>query len=296
MLRMFVLVPVIASLLTGCGDPGSEAYDARYAEATAPAQPPMGAIATDATLQRGVGGGAQTGESFTYDHTLAVSMASDRIKARFERARDRCQSDAALKCKVVSASFNIMGNPNAPLPVAYLSVALPHDGITVFEASLLVPLPDEEPGDVVVRSRAMTAQNVTQQVTDLDRRLAQLADYRDRLSDLSKRRNATTDDLIKIEGELSKTQSDLEQLDAQKRQLAERIAKENMNITFEAQSTAGDAFQPVRDVFQSSLRILGQSTGEALSFLIRLLPWLPVIALALYAIAWLWRRLRRKPA
>ena len=83
---------------------------------------------------------------------------------------------------------------SAPLPVAYLTVALPHDGLTPFEASLLTPFQGEDASDVVVRSRAMNAQNVTQQVADIDRRLAQLTDYRERLGVLAKRNNASDTD------------------------------------------------------------------------------------------------------
>ena len=297
MLRAAVSVALMSLALAGCSDSDvpSTDTDVRYAGAPSPMAPPReGFGLTDAPA--GGDQKLQSGESFTYDHTLALTMASAFIKARFERARDRCQNDAALKCKVMSASFSLQGNPSAPLPVAYLSVALPHDGIAPYEASLLVPLEGEDAADVLVRSRAMNAQNVTQQVADIDRRLAQLVDYRERLGVLAKRRNASTDDLIKIESELSKTQTELEQIQSQKQQLAERIAKENMNISFEAQSTVGDAFQPVRSVWQSALRILGESTGAAIGFIIRLIPWLPLIALALYLIPLAWRRFRRKPS
>ncbi len=295
-MRTSIVLLLAASILIGCDNPNptTAEYDGRFA--AAPAE-----MTTDAMTSGGAQRGlallqARSGESYIYDHALTLSMASDHIKARFERARDRCQNDAALQCKVMQASYRVLGNPDAPLPVADLSVALPHESVAAFEAGLVAPLPNESPGDFVVQSRSTTAQNVTNQVTDLDRRLAQLADYRDRMSALAKRSNAATDDLIKIEGEISKTQSELEQLQGQKRDLADRIAKENMSISFQAQSTVGDALQPVRDVWQSSMRILGQSTAAVLMLVIGILPWIPVIALGFFLVRWLWRRLRRKPA
>lgn len=299
MLRMSAIV-IAAVLLVACDDSSMNQYAYREGPAESTSAPadirPMGLLGGEETSAYRGRQQPQSGESYTYDHALSVTMASEHIKARFERARDRCEKDAGLKCKVMSASYSLLGSPGAPLPVAYLSVAMPHDGIAPFEASLLVPLPGEDAADVAVRSRSTTAQNVTQQVTDLDRRIAQLTDYRDRLQILSKRGNASTDDLIKIEGEISRAQTELEQLDAQKRTLAERIARENLTITFEAQSTVGDALQPMRDVWQSSLRILGESAGAALGFTIRALPWIPVVVLAFFLFRWLWRRVRRKPA
>jgi hypothetical protein len=236
---------------------------------------------------------AQSGEAYVYDHNLTLSMASEHIKARFDRARDRCQNDAALKCKVTAASFRLLGTPDAPLPVANLSVALPHDSVAVFEESLLAPLPNENKDDVRVTARTTSAENVTNLVKDIAARLSQLTNYRDRMVELSKRGGAKTDDLIKIEGEISRTQSEIEQIEAQRRDLAERIAKENLSVVFEAQSTTRDALQPVAEVWQSSLRLLGASAGMVLALLIGILPWIPVLALAFLLIRWLWRRWRR---
>jgi hypothetical protein len=235
----------------------------------------------------------QSGESYVYDHNLSVSMASDFIRARFERARDKCQNDPALKCKITSASFRLVGEPDAPLPVANLSVALPHDSVAPFEQALMEPLPDENKGDVVIKARTTNAQNVTNQVKDLDSRYAQLTSYRDRMMELSKRGGAKTDDLIKIEGEISRTQAEIEGIEAQRRDLAERIAKENLSISFEAQSTASDALQPVRDVWQNSLRVLGGSAAAVLALMVGILPWIPVLLLGFFGVRWFWRRVTR---
>jgi Domain of unknown function (DUF4349) len=291
-----------AAGLSGCDDQAEKVSGSRYApETTAPV---AGVLALDQTrgFQFAAGNAAtadkpaQSGESYIYDHNLTVSMASEFIKARFERARDRCQNDPALKCKITSASFRLLGGPDAPLPVANLSVALPHDGVTVFEESLLAALPDEDAGDVRVTSRNTSAQNVTNQVKDIDARLNQLTDYRSRMMQLAKRGGAKTEDLIKIEGEISRTQSEIEQIEGQRRDLAERIAKENLSISFEPQSTTADALQPIADVWQSSLRLLGSSAATVLALTIGILPWLPVLALVYFLIRWLWRRARRKKA
>ena len=304
--RIPVTLLLCAAGLAACDSQPFAAKEAAYAttDAVAPeatVAPPMDNMARG----RGVGfaanvaGGSpgpqqpQSGESYVYDHNMAVSMASEHIKARFERARDRCQNDPALKCKIMSASFRVLGEPDAPLPVANLSVALPHDSVSVFEDSLLVPLPGESKDDLRVTSRNTTAQNVTNQVKDIEARLSQLSNYRDRMMELSKRGGAKTDDLIKIEGEISRTQSEIEQIEGQRRDLAERIAKENLAISFEAQSTTIDAFQPVAEVWQSSLRVLGTSTAMVLALFIGILPWIPVFLLAFFVIRWVWRRFRK---
>ena len=305
--RIQTALALCAMTLTACGDSEQQesAANQRYAasqpevvttDAMAPAEPPMGGSAGFAADGRTRGQQAQTGEAYVYDHNLALSMASEFIKARFERARDKCQNDPALKCKITSASFRLIGEPDAPLPVANLSVALPHDAVAVFEQSLLEPLPDENKDDVLVKARTTNAQNVTNQVRDIESRLSQLTNYRDRMTELSKRGGAKTDDLIKIEGEISRTQSEIEAIESQRRDLAERVAKENLSISFEAQSTVSDAFQPVREVWQNSLRLMGDSAAAVLALIVGILPWIPVFLIGFFSFRWLFRRLRGKSA
>ena len=300
--RVPVTLLVCAAALTACGESDQDqTTNARYAAAptTVDAMAPAG---QEMTLDGGVIAGsdgrtrnpqqAQSGESYIYDHNLTISMASDFIKARFERARDKCQNDPALKCKIMSASFQLLGAPDAPLPVAHLTVALPHDSVGPFEQALVEPLPDENKDDVLVKARTTTAQNVTSQVKDLDARLAQLKNYRDRMMELSKR-GGKTEDLIKVESEISQTQASIEQIEAQQRDLAERIAKENLSISFEAQSTASDAMQPVRDVWQNSLRVMAASGAAVLALIVGIIPWIPVFLLGFFGLRWLWRRATR---
>lgn len=301
--RVPVTLLLCAAALTACGESDQDqTTNARYAaasatvDAVAPAEQEVtlagGVMAGDDGRTRGQQQ-AQSGESYIYDHNLTISMASDFIKARFERARDKCQNDPALKCKITSASFRLIGEPDAPLPVANLSVALPHDSVAVFEQSLLELLPDESKDDVVIKARITSAQNVTSQVKDIESRLSQLTNYRDRMMELSKRGGAKTDDLIKIEGEISRTQAEIEAIEAQRRDLAERIAKENLSISFEGLSTVSDAFQPVRDVWQNSLRAMGESFAAVLALIVGIIPWIPIFLIAFFGFRWLWRRLRR---
>jgi hypothetical protein len=112
------------------------------------------------------------------------------------------------------------------------------------------------------------------------------------MMELSKR-GGKTEDLIKVESEISQTQASIEQIEAQQRDLAERIAKENLSISFEAQSTASDAMQPVRDVWQNSLRVMATSGAAVLALIVGIIPWIPVFLLGFFGLRWLWRRATR---
>ncbi len=267
----------------------------------APSEPNV--VATDAMMApapEAARGGVASGEDkafrggdvFTYSHLLSLGMPSASVSARFDRARDMCLKDKELSCELLASSIN-MGNAHTETaPSAQLTVKLPHDQVDIFAGRLIEALPNEAPGDVVVRARSTSADNVTQQVADLARRMAQLTDYRDRLAVLTKRSDVRAAELIQIAGELSKVQTDIEQATAQQHEMADRIAKERLTIDL-GEREGSAVWRPIARVSRNALDLLIESSADALRFVIVILPWTPIVALAMVLIAWLWRRLRR---
>lgn len=259
-------------LLAGCGQ-----QSPRFARSYNLAAPMM--------LRDARGGASQV---FSYSHYLALVMPHDAVKPRFERARDRCLNDAALRCKLITASLTaneLTGDE------ANLVVALPHDKVTLFEKSLLEPLTEDGSGKATVQSRSTSAENVTTQAGDNERKVAQLTAYRDRLMALTKRTDLSVTDLMKVEAELSKVEADLNAALAEKRDVGERIAMESLTVNF---GETEPATAPIMKVFDRAGATLTESTAAAIDFLIRIVPWLPIIGLGLVLLGWLWRLVRRK--
>ncbi|HUO91679.1 MAG TPA: DUF4349 domain-containing protein, partial [Rhizomicrobium sp.] len=172
----------------------------------------------------------------------------------------------------------------------------PHNKVAAYEKDLVAPVTGEKSGDAAITSRSTTAQNVTQEATAADRKIAQLSDYRDRLQSLLKRPGLSVDDLIKVESELSKTQSDLDDALSQKTDVDNRLAREQVSISLNERAIPAGAFTPVADVWQNAVDILGESTASALRFVIGIVPWLPLLVGAIFLIRWVWRIARRRPS
>ena len=111
-----------------------------------------------------------------------------------------------------------------------------------------------------VRSISQSAQDVTEQLIDLDVRIsnvresvANVREFMDRAEDLS--------DLVVLEGELTRRQTDLERLEAQQRNLSERVALSTVTIDIvptssefgENGDTIGDALSTGWDAFLAVL-------------------------------------------
>lgn len=169
---------------------------------------------------------------------------------------------------------------------AMLVVKVPPEGIDRLLAGL------DDTG--TVRSISQSAQDVTEQLIDLDVRIrnvresvANVREFMDRAEDLS--------DLVVLEGELTRRQTDLERLEAQQRNLGERVALSTVTIDIfptasvagENGDTIGDAFRTGWDVFLVVL----YGTGVVLAMTA---PFLIVAALLALLVRFVVRRRRAR--
>ena len=247
-----------------------------------------------AALQQIVATEPAGGDSFAYSHSLQLEMDRDTIMPRFERARDSCLQDQTLSCTLISSSARLTEGAVYSPSNALLLVLVPHDMVGAFEQQLLQRLDGETEDSVKIRSRSTDVGNVTTESADIDQRLLQLTDYRDRLSALMNRRDASVDELIKLAGELSSAQGNVEQLSAKKRDVTQRVAKDRLAISFSERPRVTDAMMPLVFAWGNGLQTLSESAAGALTFMIALIPWLPILALAAFVLVRLWRRVRRR--
>lgn len=274
-MRRFAIASLVLLTLAGCGPSGNALYDRNGLRAEV-VQGPNGA--------------------FSFSHWLSVEMDDAAVRPRFERAKASCLKDEALHCRLLDASLRSWQREDgASSSTASLTVALPHDRINGFEGAILKPVAGESAGDATITSRSTRSENVTDNAQDTARKLAQLTDYRDRLAALAKRPGIAIGDLIKLDAELSKTEGQIADLQAQKSTLERQIGEERLTITLGARSDTS-LFGPARRVWGQSLQILADSVGNALEFAIRLIPWLPLIVGIFFLFVWLWRVVRGRVA
>jgi hypothetical protein len=227
-----------------------------------------------------------------YSHSMSLVMEGATVERHFTRARDACLQNAALNCILLSGSVTAGDETAQQPPSAQLMVSLPHDQ-AAFQKVLLSPLSGQAKSDIEIRQQSTQADNLTQQVTDIDRRVGQLTGYRDRLTALAERPGLKAEDLIPLEEKISELQSELDQLSSAKANIVERVKREQISIAFNARTTVTEAARPVAQAWDSSFEVLGNSASTVLLLLVALLPWLPVAALVWFVV-WLFRRNARR--
>ena len=237
---------------------------------------------------------ASNAPKLAYHHRLEFEMPAASVAPRYERARDKCLADPAGACILVNASIDAGDARNGLAPHASLTMRVPHDAVAGVEQALLLPVAGETAGTVQLRARNTTADDLTAAIQDVDRRLAQLTDYRDRLTGLAKRTDAKVEDLIKVEQELSNTQNEIESITAQQKQLNQQVATELLTINLSAEAAVEGMTGPVGQVWRNAGLLLGQNAAAALRFAIGAVPWLVVAAVAAGLLALLRGAFRRK--
>ena len=169
---------------------------------------------------------------------------------------------------------------------ATLVVKVPPEGVDRLLAGL------DDTG--TVHSISQSAQDVTEQLVDLDVRIRNARESATRVWEFMGRTERLSD-LVVLEGELTRRQTDLERLEAQQRNLSDRVAMSTVTIDVvptesvedDDPDTIGEAFSTGWDLFVAAM----STTGLVLALLT---PFLILAALLALVVWFVVRRRRAK--
>ncbi len=247
--------------------------------------PPTPASAS-ASIASASSSAEQAGLHLAYTHQLGLVVPPGTVSAHYDAARDRCLKIAAFKCVLIQASIDVQdsgaGAQVEQVQTAHLAVRLPHDQVAPFASALSAPLPGE--GAIRVTHQSTNAVDLSQPIADSTARLAQLTSYRDSLKAFEGRLTISVGDLVKIAGELSQVQSQIEAAQAEQRDLQTRVETELLDVDFN-EDRRGTILSPIARTWSESAATFQNSLAGALEFAIEAVPWLPVGALGLLLLA-----------
>ena len=145
------------------------------------------------------------------------------------------------------------------------------------------------------------SQDVTDQIIDLDARLASARATERRLADLLKNRTGKLSDVLEVEREMTRVRLEIERLDAQRTNIGKRVTYAAVTIEVMEERKAGLDSGPlslasrIRIAFADGLESALESIVGTVLFLLRIGPTLMVWGLVVVA-AWLIRRARASVA
>jgi hypothetical protein len=203
-------------------------------------------------------------------------LPEDNIEARWRAHVELCRKD----CEVLNAALN----KSAHSPVsASLQIRV---GRPVAE-KLLGAMRSPE-----VTEQRVEREDKTMQVVDVEARLNNLGELRDRLRALLANRSGALKDILETERELARVQSELDSMLAQRKALANETEKILLFAEYRPEPSIGEtgAMQPLFEAWHGAGRAFAESLSEALLFIVRIMPWLVIVLPVLWG---LWSGLRR---
>jgi hypothetical protein len=216
----------------------------------------------------------------SYAFTLA--LPGSQIAEIQQQHLAKCRE---LGCEVLSTSLDQSTKGRAH---AHSTVRLTPKAFPEFERTISAP-----PTEFIFRTE--TAEDKTLPLLDVEKRLEIKTALRDRLTAMIRdpgQKSAA--DLASIEREIAEVQGEIESAIAQLDHLRTITETVRVDINYSSISAkaGGVDFSPVADALTNGLDTLLRSAANVISFTIALIPWLPLILLAIWTIRRVWRSRR----
>ena len=217
-------------------------------------------------------------------HHLAVETEAADVKAQFEAAVKHCET---LQCQMINANFN---NESDHQPAsAYLSVRVPPQQFSAFLNGV------EKSTKILQHQRE--SEDKTDAVTDVEARLKNTTDLRDRLRKMLAEQPGKIKDILDIESKLSEVQTEIDSANGIRKSLANETDWVAIDIQFQAKQgvTEKGFFAPIADAVKNAGHSLVAGFASIIRLVVALLPWLIIGIPLLLGCRKLWRKFKNKP-
>jgi len=184
------------------------------------------------------------------------------------------------------------------------NISSPVDSGPVLEAMLRVPSDQLDTAMAElkalgrVESESQTGEEITQQYVDLEARLSNARNSEKRLTDLLRERTGKLADVLAVEKEIERVRGEIERMEAERKNFANRVDFATLNIKLFEESRAGlqvpgSLSYRLRNAAVEGYRTTVESVTGAASFLLAYGPsvlfWTSVL---FFPVRLVWRRLR----
>lgn len=262
------------------------------APAAAPAPPPpMDADTNASTAAPGPSQPSQPAGPtpvlyLAYSYALGLEIPSQRLSAVMDRHVQACQAAGPRLCQLINSSRT--GDPDSYME-GYVSLRGEPNWLNNFKGGMAQQA-DEAGGRII--SENTTSEDLTRQLVDTEARLRAQTALRDRLQELLRSRPGRLADLLEVERELARVQSEIDSVQSQLAVMRTRVSMSELTLTYRSSPRAAgsDTLEPLRQAFADFLGII--VTG--FSLILRIIASLIPFAIVFIPLGWLLLRWRRQ--
>ncbi|WP_164116583.1 DUF4349 domain-containing protein [Sphingorhabdus sp. Alg239-R122] len=290
--RPLLVFTALTLALTSCSDSAIRYDRVDEAEQVAtmditeeePSQSPPAAFAEDSRAKNEVAGTNEIKVSLpriAYTYEYAYRLGSDEISGVQSRHADLCEKKGPRVCRIINMTKS-GGEGDYGTGMLEMQVAAAQARSFGAELSKIV---NDEGGDTV--NSNVTGEDLSKQIVDTEARLRARTLLRDRLMEVLRSRKGTVAELVQAERGVAQVNEEIDQARSWLAEMKGRVAFSKVTVNYMTGSPSGGGFiEPIRDGIGSFGAILGTTIGAMITFVAFTLPWLLLIALAV----WLWRR------
>lgn len=301
-MRNLVAAALLVIGLTACGQAEMAPAEAPVASTDASmAAPAMEDRAADVEREEAAGeatGGqpAGTGQPqnaptpilyLAYSYAMGLEIPSQRLTGVMEMHTNACQAAGVRQCQLIGS--NVSGDPDSYME-GYVSLRGEPVWLNTFRAGMTAQV-DAAGGRIT--SSTTNTEDLTRQIVDTEARLRAQTALRDRLQELLRSRPGRLSDLLEVERELARVQSEIDAVQSSLAVMRTRVAMSELTIQYRSapRPVGSDTFEPLRRALANFLGIVVSGFAAIIMIIAGLIP----IAAVVVPIVWLilrWRRVR----
>lgn len=198
-------------------------------------------------------------------------IEAEKLQEVWQAHHDLCSSTLRTHCELVQASV-MTGQGRRGAHHALLEMRVTHSAMPSLVQNV-------ENGILPVEKNA-TSVDRTLQWVDLNARKENAERLRDRLAVMiAEQKGDKLSDLLALERELNRVQSNLDAMQAQTRILARETEKVHLTFHYRSapQTVADDVWRPIRSAWHNMAQTFASSVGSVLLFVAGIVPWLVVL-------------------
>jgi len=210
-----------------------------------------------------------------YRYNYGFSLPTKSVAAIAQSHAQICLDAGPNKCQVLNSSTSAFNDDNVN---ANLSLRAAPNWLDGFKSEIQSSV-EAAKGKMI--NNSVSAEDLTRQILDTDARLKAQTTLRDRLQRLLATRDAKLNDLLALERELARVQSQIESATTTLNVLRKRVSMSVVNINYQSQSVAvsQSALAPIGRALKAFVGGFSRGLGDVINFMAAILPWFILVIL-----------------
>jgi len=281
-----LLVSAAALALAACSDNTASETTEAITTADIAEEPAMEASTADSAVEASSSTDIPTAApKIAYVYSYGFRVERDAIAPLQERHADMCANLGPLTCQVRSMS---QSGADDDYGYGELELSVAADKARDFGRKLAGAV-EAEGGEQV--SSTIEGEDLSKQIVDTEARLRSREVLRDRLMEVLRTRKGSVQELVEAERGVAQVNEEIDQARSWLQEMRGRVAYSRITVTYQSEGAGPGGFvEPIRKAVSS----IGPVAGNVIGGLILLLTIFGPIALVVFGLWLLIKRLRRR--